>query len=240
VARVLAAGGYNIVVNGFGDSATIADAQRSIQEHGAETLYSSADMSKPAEIRQMVADAVARFGSIDVLVNNAGIQHTAPTESFPDDRWDAIIAINISAVFHASKAVIPQMRQSGWGRIINIASVHGLVGSANKVAYVAAKHGVVGLTKVLGTELAKDNITANAICPGWVLTPLVQQQIEARAAAHGTSVEDATKSLLGEKQPMHKFTTPEKLGKLALFLCSDDADTTTGAALSVDGAWSAI
>lgn len=241
IARSLAAEGYNLLLNGFGDLAEIDKLRESMaEEYGVKVIYSTADMSKPADIRAMVQDAVAQLGSIDVLVNNAGIQHTAPTEEFPDDRWDAIIAINMSAVFHASKAAIPHMKKQGWGRIINIASVHGLVGSANKVAYVAAKHGVVGMTKVMGIEVANDSITVNAICPGWVLTPLVKQQIEARAAQNGTTFEAETAALLGEKQPMTKFSTPEKLGALTVFLCSDAADTMTGGAISVDGAWSAV
>jgi len=241
IVRILARAGYNVVLNGFGDATEIEEIQRELTlAYQVGSLYSRADMSKPAEIRQMVADTVKRFGSVDVLINNAGIQHVSPTESFPDEKWDAIIAINMSAVFHASKAAIPHMKAQKWGRIINIASVHGLVGSKDKVAYVAAKHGVVGMTKVMGIELANDNVTVNAICPGWVLTPLVKQQIEARAKTNGTSVDAETVALLGEKQPMHKFTTPEKLGELCLFLCSDVADTTTGTTLSVDGAWSAI
>lgn len=241
IATALAAAGYNVMLNGFGDPTAIATLQATLAStYNVQTAHSAADMSQPAEIRQMVADAVAAFGSVDVLVNNAGIQFTAPTDEFPEDKWDAIIAVNMSSVFHASKAAIPHMKAGGWGRIINIASVHGLVASANKVAYVTAKHGVVGMTKVMAVETANEGITVNAICPGWVLTPLVKQQIQARADKNGTTFEEETDAMLGEKQPMRKFTTPDKLGALAVFLCSDAADTTTGASLSVDGAWSAI
>ena len=238
IATSLAAAGYNIMLNGFGDAAEIEKVKTGLaQKHGIKTAYSAADMSKPADIRQMVADTVEAFGSVDVLVNNAGIQFTALTEDFPDEKWDAIIAINLSAAFHASKAALPHMKKQKWGRIINIASAHGLVGSAQKVAYVAAKHGIIGMTKVVAIEAANDGVTCNAICPGWVLTPLVQKQIEDRAQKNGTSVEAEKAALLGEKQPMKQFTTPEHLGGLAVYLCSDNAETTTGTALSVDGGW---
>jgi 3-hydroxybutyrate dehydrogenase len=202
-----------------------------------KTSYSAADMSKPAEIRGMVAQAVSELGSADILVNNAGIQFTALVEEFPEDKWDAIIAINLSAAFHAAKAAIPIMRKAGWGRIINIASAHGLVGSEHKVAYVSAKHGLVGMTKVIGLETANQGITCNAICPGWVLTPLVKKQIEDRAVANGTSFDHEKDALLGEKQPMHQFTTPEYLGGLAVFLCSEAGSTLTGTTVSMDGGW---
>ena len=179
----------------------------------------------------------AAFGSVDILVNNAGIQYVAPIEQFPTERWDAIIAINLSATFHAIHEALPLMKAAKWGRIINIASTHGLVASAQKVAYVAAKHGIVGLTKVVGMECADTGVTCNAICPGWVLTPLVEKQIEDRAKKNGTTVEAEKAALLGEKQAMHKFTTPEHLGGLAVYLCSDNAETTTGTTLSVDGGW---
>jgi 3-hydroxybutyrate dehydrogenase len=238
IATSLAAAGYNIMLNGFGDAAEIEKVKVGLaQTHGVKTAYSPADMTKPADIRKMVADTVEAFGSVDVLVNNAGIQFTALTEDFPDEKWDAIIAINLSAAFHASKAALPHMKKQKWGRIINISSAHGLVGSPEKVAYVAAKHGIIGMTKVVALEAANDGITCNAICPGWVLTPLVQKQIEARAQANGTTVEAEKAALLGEKQAMHKFSTPEHLGGLAVYLCSDNAETTTGTALSVDGGW---
>jgi len=238
IATSLAAAGYNIMLNGFGDAAEIEKVKTSLaQKHGVKTAYSAADMSKPAEIRQMVTDTVEAFGSVDVLVNNAGIQFTALVEDFPDEKWDAIIAINLSAAFHASKAALPHMKKQKWGRIINIASAHGLVGSPQKVAYVAAKHGIIGMTKVIAIEAANDGVTCNSICPGWVLTPLVEKQIADRAKQNGTSIEKEKAALLGEKQPMKQFTTPEHLGGLAVYLCSDNAETTTGTSLSVDGGW---
>ena len=238
IATSLAAAGYNIMLNGFGDAAEIEKVKTGLAKtHGVKTAYSAADMSKPAEIHKLVADTVETFGSVDVVVNNAGIQFTALTEDFPDEKWDAIIAINLSAAFHATKAALPFMKKQKWGRIINIASAHGLVGSPQKVAYVAAKHGIVGMTKVVALEAANDGITCNAICPGWVLTPLVEKQIEDRAKKNGTTVEAEKAALLGEKQAMHKFTTPEHLGGLAVYLCSDNSETTTGTTLSVDGGW---
>jgi len=238
IATALAAQGAAIMLNGFGDAAAIDQLQRDLaREHGVKVGYSAADMSKPAQIREMVAETERSFGAADILVNNAGIQHVAPVESFPDDKWDAIIAINLSAAFHACKAAIPGMKRRGWGRIINIASAHGLVASGEKVAYVAAKHGIVGLSKVVAIECANAGITCNAICPGWVLTPLVQKQVEARAKERGQTVEQAKKELLAEKQPMLRFTTPENLGALAAFLCSEAAATMTGEALPMDGGW---
>jgi 3-hydroxybutyrate dehydrogenase len=194
-------------------------------------------MSKPAEIEAMVAQATAEFGRVDVLVNNAGVQFTAPVEEFPAAKWDWILAINLSAAFHAARAVLPQMRQRNWGRIINVASTHGLVGSMHKAAYVAAKHGILGLTKVVALETAVTGITCNAICPGWVLTPLVQKQIDDLAARDGISADAAKAKLLGEKQPSHEFATPEQIGALAAFLCSEAAAQVRGAAVPVDGAW---
>jgi 3-hydroxybutyrate dehydrogenase len=240
IATAFAGEGVNIMLNGFGDAAEIEQLCATLAEkHRVKVAYSGADMSKPAEIAQMVADTAAKLGSVDILVNNAGIQFVAPVESFPAEKWDAIIAINLSAAFHASKAAIPLMKKAGWGRIINIASAHGLVASPEKAAYVAAKHGLVGLTKVIGIENANNGITCNAICPGWVLTPLVQHQIEARAKESGKTVDQEMEALLGEKQPMLKFTTPESLGGLAVFLCGPASATTTGTALSMDGGWTA-
>lgn len=240
IAKVLAGAGANIVFNGFGDKAAIdalvADVAKT---YGVATSYSAADMSKPAEIAAMVREAEKTHGAVDILVNNAGIQFTALVEDFPDDKWDAIIAINLSASFHAIKAAIPGMKKRGFGRIINIASAHGLVASAQKIAYVAAKHGIVGMTKVVALEAAQSGVTCNAICPGWVHTPLVQKQIEAKAQEKGCSVEQATKDLLGEKEPSLRFTTPEELGGLALFLCSDAAQNMTGASIAADGGWTA-
>src|SRR5919199_897640 len=203
IAESLAAQGCNIMLNGFGDKAEIEKLQKDLAaKHKVKVTYSGADMSKPAEIRQMVADCVSQLGSIDILVNNAGIQFVAPVEEFPDDKWDAIIAINLSAAFHAVKAAIPHMKKKGWGRIINVSSAHGLVGSDGKAAYVAAKHGLIGFTKVVALDHANHGITSNAICPGWVLTPLVQKQIEDKAKQQGISVEQAKENLLKEKQPM--------------------------------------
>jgi 3-hydroxybutyrate dehydrogenase len=196
-------------------------------------------MSKPAEIRDMIAFAARELGSVDVLVNNAGIQHVAPVDEFPEEKWDAVIAINLSSAFHATKAALPLMKKKGWGRIINIASAHGLVASAQKVAYVAAKHGILGLTKVTALETAETGITANAICPGWVLTPLVQKQIDDRAAREGIPAAKAKLDLVSEKQPSKEFVTPEQLGGVAVFLCSSAADQIRGSSFSVDGGWTA-
>lgn len=240
IATTLAAQGCDVMLNGFGDRGTIDRMERELRErHGIKVAYSPADMAKPDQIRELTAEARGKLGPIDILVNNAGIQHVAPVEEFPDDEWNAIIAINLSAAFHATKATLPAMKQRKWGRIINIASAHGLVASGGKAAYVAAKHGLVGLTKVVAIETANDGITCNAICPGWVLTPLVQQQIEARTKTAHMSFEAAKEELLREKQPMLQFTTPQQIGALATFLCGDEAATVTGAALSVDGGWTA-
>ena len=238
IASALAAEGCDVMLNGFGDSAAIEKSRAGLAEkHGVRVGYSAADMSKPAEIRELVADTVREFGAVDILANNAGIQHVAKIVDFPEERWDAVITINLSAAFHASKAALPHMIAKKWGRIVNIASAHGLVASGEKAAYVAAKHGLVGLTKVTAIETANQGITCNAICPGWVLTPLVQQQIAARARAQGIPVEQAREDLVREKQPMLDYTTPEKIGALAVFLCGDAASTITGAALSIDGGW---
>ncbi len=238
LAHALAAQGANIVFNGFGDAAQIVKLQDdTTRQYGVETSYHNADMSKPAEIEAMMRFAADKFGAIDVLVNNAGIQHVANIEDFPVQKWDAIIAINLTSAFHTTRLALPQMKARNWGRIINIASAHGLVGSAQKSAYVAAKHGIVGLTKVTALETAPTGITCNAICPGWVLTPLVQKQVDARAAQEGLSNDAAKKSLLAEKQPSGEFVTPEQLGGLAVFLCSDAANQVRGVAWNVDGGW---
>ena len=238
IANALAAQGCDIVMNGFGDPAGIEALRAGLAErHGVRALYLPADMGKPAEIRGLVAEAARRLDSVDILINNAGIQHVAPIVDFPEERWDAVIGVNLSAAFHASKAALPLMIVRGWGRIINIASAHGLVASADKAAYVSAKHGLVGLTKVAAIENANHGITCNAICPGWVLTPLVEQQIEARARDQGIAVDQAREDLVREKQPMLDYTTPEKIGALAVFLCGEAASTITGAALSIDGGW---
>jgi 3-hydroxybutyrate dehydrogenase len=240
VARALAAQGADIVLNGFGPAADIEALRAGLaKEHSVRVHYDGADLARPAEVRRLVEKTVAEFGRLDILVNNAGIQHTAPIEEFPDERWDAVIALNLSAVFHATKAALPQMKARDWGRIINIASAHGLVASVNKAAYIAAKHGVVGLTKVTALETARTRVTCNAICPGWVLTPLVQKQIDAIAANGGLSAEDARIKLLAEKMPSVEFVTPGDIGALTVFLCSDAAAQFRGAALPIDGGWTA-
>jgi len=240
IAHALAAEGANIVMNGFGPKDEIEKLRAEIEsKFGVKAIYNGADMTKPAEIAGLIDAAVKAFGGVGVLVNNAGIQFVASIEDFPEDKWNAIIAINLSAAFHATKFAIPHMRQAKWGRIINIASAHGLVASPQKVAYVAAKHGIVGMTKVAGIELANSGVTCNAICPGWVLTPLVQKQIEDRAKENGTSVEKETTALVSEKQASHQFSTPEQIGGLAVFLCSPAADNITGTHVSIDGGWTA-
>jgi 3-hydroxybutyrate dehydrogenase len=237
-ARTLAQAGCNMMLNGFGDKAEIEKKRTGLEkEFGIKALYSPADMSKPAEISAMIGETEKNLGSLDVLVNNAGIQHVANIEDFPIEKWDTVIAINLSSSFHTIRAAVPGMKKRKWGRIINIASAHGLVASGQKVAYVAAKHGLVGMTKVVAIETANAGITCNAICPGWVLTPLVQKQIDDRAKASGKSVREEEIALLSEKQPMHKFTTPESIGALAVFLASDAAATITGSAYSIDGGW---
>ena len=238
IARALAGAGARVMLNGFGDPEQI-QAQRAglAQEFGVEVAYHPADMSRPEQIHAMVSDTQQQLGSVDILVNNAGIQHTCPIENFPAERWNAILAINLSSAFHAIQAALPGMRASNWGRIINIASVHGLVASVDKSAYVAAKHGLLGLTKAVALETAKSGITCNAVCPGWVLTPLVQKQIDARAQRDGLTEEEAKTALLGEKQPSGEFATPEQIGAICVFLCSSAAAQMRGAALPVDGAW---
>ena len=238
IARALAKDGANVMMNGFGDKAAIDKERSAIErEFGVKVAYSAADMSKTAEIAEMVGATEKQFGALDVLVNNAGIQHVANIEDFPIEKWDTIIAINLSSSFHTIRAAVPGMKARKWGRIINIASAHGLVASGQKVAYVAAKHGIVGLTKVVAIETANAGITCNAICPGWVLTPLVQQQVDARAKEQGISNEESKVKLVSEKQPMHEFTKPENIGALAVFLASDAAETITGSAYSIDGGW---
>ncbi len=236
IAQSLARQGARIVVNGFGD---VDGARRAIESLGVQTLYHGADMSKVDQIEEMMAHITQQWGPVDILVNNAGIQHVAPIEGFSTERWDAVIAINLSSAFHTTRLALPAMQAANWGRIINVASVHGLVASAQKAAYVAAKHGLVGLTKVTALENATRNITCNAICPGWVLTPLVQKQVDAKAQAQGISNEEATKQLLGEKEPSMQFTTPEELGELAVFFCSAAAHNVRGVAWNMDGGWAA-
>jgi len=240
IARALAAAGCNVMLNGFGEASSIERVRKQIAaEFGVKEAFNPADLSKPEEVVQLVEAATRELGHVDILVNNAGIQHTAPVESFPPDRWDAIIAINLSANFHAIRAVIPQMRKRNWGRIINIASTHGLVASAEKSAYVAAKHGVLGLTKVVALETAQTGVTCNAICPGWVLTPLVERQISDRATRERISIDQAKIDLLSEKQPSLEFATPDQIAAMTVFLCSESASQIRGAALPVDGGWTA-
>ena len=240
IAEALARNGAAVMLNGLGPAGEIERLRSDLaQRHGVPVEFHAADMTRPDEIRDLIATAERRFGRVDVLVNNAGIQHVDPIEAFPAERWDAVIAINLSAAFHAVAAALPGMRARGWGRIVNIASAHGLVASAGKAAYVAAKHGLVGLTKVVGLETAGSGITCNAVCPGWVLTPLVERQIESRAGERGVSIEAARRDLLGEKQPSGQFVTPAQIGELVIFLCSEAAGQMTGAALAIDGGWTA-
>jgi 3-hydroxybutyrate dehydrogenase len=238
IARALGAQGASVMLNGFGDAREIERLRAGLaSELGIRVAFDGADISQPGKVRDMVAAAARELGGVDILVNNAGIQHTAPVDQFPDERWDAVIAINLSSNFHAVKAALPHMKRRNWGRIVNIASAHGLVASVHKAAYVAAKHGVLGLTKTVALETAATGITCNAICPGWVLTPLVQKQIEDRAAREGIPAERARAELLAEKQPSGQFATPEQIGALAVFLCSEAAAQIRGAALPVDGGW---
>jgi len=239
IAKALAAQGAHIVLNGFGDVDGPKAEIAKVAALGVQLGYHEADMSKPTEIEAMIQYATATFRGVDILVNNAGIQHVARVENFPVERWDAIIAINLSSAFHATRLALPAMQAKNWGRIINVASVHGLVASAEKSAYVAAKHGVIGLTKVTALENATTGVTCNAICPGWVLTPLVQKQLDAKAATLKISNAEATKLLLGEKEPSMQFTTPEELGALAVFFCSPAGNNVRGVAWNMDGGWAA-
>ncbi len=238
IAEQFASAGVNVVLNGFGPTDEIEALRAGLAErHSVQVRYHGADMTQPEQIRSLIDWTTAELGRVDVLVNNAGIQHTAPVQEFPADRWDAILAINLSSAFHAIQAALPQMLERDWGRIINIASVHGLVASIHKAAYVAAKHGLVGLTKVVALETARSGVTCNAICPGWVLTSLVQKQIDALAQQEGLSREEAQMRLLGAKQPSQNFATPEQIGQMALWLCSEHALQIRGASLTVDGGW---
>lgn len=239
IATSLAEAGASIMLNGFGEPDAIAAARKQVAATGARVGYHGADMTRPKEIAELIKAATRELGAVDVLVNNAGIQHVAPLQDFPDEQWERIISINLSSAFYASKAVLPQMLARNWGRIINIASAHGLVASPNKSAYVAAKHGIVGLTKAVALETAETGITCNAICPGWVLTPLVEKQIRARAAAAGANYEKAKLDLVSEKHPSKEFVTPEQLAAMALFLCSPGADQIRGQAYAIDGGWTA-
>ncbi len=240
IATAFARQGMNLMLNGFGDRREIGELCRKLSDnHGVEVCYSDADMSRPEQIEAMVEQARRAFDRVDVLVNNAGIQHVQPVDEFPADKWDAILAINLSSAFHTIRHCLGDMKAQGWGRVINLASAHGLVASPYKSAYVAAKHGMVGLTKAVALEVAEQGITVNAICPGYVLTPLVEKQIPDTARARGLSEEAVKREVLLKAQPTKKFVTVEQLGEMALFLCSDAAASITGAALPVEGGWTA-
>ncbi|MEY2781538.1 MAG: D-beta-hydroxybutyrate dehydrogenase [Pseudomonadota bacterium] len=234
IALKLAQKGANLVLNGFGDA---NEPLAQIKAHGVDAIHHPADMTQVAQIEDMMKTAAQKFGRVDILVNNAGIQHVSPVEDFSTERWDAVIAINLTSAFHTTRLAVPAMRAANWGRIINIASAHGLVASVNKSAYVASKHGIVGLTKVVALETATTGVTCNAICPGWVLTPLVQKQIDAKAQALGISNEEASRQLLSEKEPSLSFTSPEELGELAVFFCSSAGQNVRGVAWNMDGGW---
>jgi 3-hydroxybutyrate dehydrogenase len=240
IAEAFGRAGANIVLNGFGDAMQIEKTRSELaQRTNAKIVYSPADMGRPRAIEQMIRQTVDTFGAVDIMVNNAGIQHVAPLESFPEEKWDAILAINLSSAFHATKMVLPLMRKKGWGRVINVASAHALVASPYKAAYVAAKHGVLGLTKVTALETAEDGITCNAICPGYVRTPLVEQQIDDQARAHGISRDKVITDVLLKNQPNKRFVEVAELAALALFLCTDNGASVTGVALPMDGGWTA-
>jgi 3-hydroxybutyrate dehydrogenase len=238
VAEALGHAGCNIVVNGMGDPEKINQLLKHLASRfSAGVFYHRADLSRVEDCEALVRDTQQQFGSVDILVNNAGIQHVAPVEQFPPEKWDAILAINLSAAFHTARTALPLMRGQGWGRIVNIASVHGLVASTHKAAYVAAKHGLIGLTKVIALEVANENITCNAICPGFVLTPLIEQQLADRVQDGNIDLEEAKRELLKEKQPSGQFVTVEQIAALALFLCGEESASINGAALPIDGGW---
>jgi 3-hydroxybutyrate dehydrogenase len=238
MAKAFAAQGANVVLNGFGPGEEIEKLRAQMAaEHGVQVSYSAADMSKAAEIEAMVAQALRTFGAVDILVNNAGIQHVAAIESFPVDKWDAILAINLSSSFHTIRTALPRMKEQGWGRIVNIASAHGLIASPFKSAYIAAKHGLVGLTKTVALETAGQGITCNAICPGWVLTPLVEKQIDDQARVHGMPREEVIPKVILDRQPSKQFVKIEEVAATAVFLCTEGAASITGTSVSVDGGW---
>jgi 3-hydroxybutyrate dehydrogenase len=240
IARALAEEGANVLLNGFGDAAEIERTRAAVAaDFSVSAIYSPADMSKPDQVAAMIGQAERELGAVDILVNNAGIQHVAPIEAFPPEKWDAIIAINLTAAFHAIRAAVPGMKGRKWGRIINTASAHSLVASPFKSAYVAAKHGLVGLTKTVALELAAEGVTVNCISPGYVWTPLVERQIPDTMAARGLSREEVIRDVLLEAQPTKEFVTVEQVAALAVFLCSDAASQITGANLSIDGGWTA-
>src|SRR5882724_11974211 len=240
IAREFAKQGTNLVLNGFGNAQEIETLRAGLaKEHRIEVIYSPADLSKPADIEQMIKLAESKFGGVDILVNNAGIQFVSPIEEFPVEKWDAILAINLSGAFHATRLVVPYMKKKKWGRIINMSSAHGLVASPFKAAYVAAKHGLLGLTKTVALETAEVGITVNAICPGYVMTPLVQKQIPETAKTRGSTEEQVIKDVLLHAQPTRQFVTTEQIGALSVFLCSGAAASMTGAALPIEGGWTA-
>lgn len=240
VAKGLAGQGADVVLNGFGDAAAVEAVRADIEKtYGVRAFYNGANLAEESGVRGLIRDSVEKAGKVDILVNNAGVQHTAPAQDFPIEQWNLIMALMLSAPFIAIQEVLPVMRQHGWGRIVNIASVHGLVASVNKAAYVSAKHGLIGLTKVVALESAREPITCNAICPGWVHTPLVQKQIDAIAARDGISNDDAKFRLLSEKQPSAEFVTPENIAAMVVFLCSAHAGQMRGSAWVQDGGWTA-
>jgi 3-hydroxybutyrate dehydrogenase len=240
IAHAFAAQGINLVINGLGDANEIEALRQDLSAtYKVQVLYHPADMTKPSMIEDMIATTHKHFGRLDILVNNAGIQHVAPVEEFPVDKWDQIIAINLSSAFHTIRCAIPHMKQSGWGRIINISSIHGMVASPFKTAYNSAKHGIMGLTKTVALEVAQNNITVNAICPGYVRTPLVEKQIAAQAVTRGISEADVINTVMLTPQPTKKFTTVEQIGDFCVFLCSDSASNITGSTLPMDGGWTA-
>ncbi|EDV22399.1 uncharacterized protein TRIADDRAFT_28580 [Trichoplax adhaerens] len=239
IARTLAKNGANIVINGFGEKQVIDKIVEELQGYGVQAAHHPANMLRSNEIKEMIQFTIETFGSVDILINNAGIQHVSPIEDFPDQTWENIIAINLSAAFYTMKEAMPSMKKSNWGRIINIASVHGLVASVGKTGYCAAKHGLVGLTKVVALETAEAEITCNAICPGFVLTPLIEQQIENIAKKENISITESQHRLLADKQPAKQFVKTKDLGELVLFLCSDAGRLMTGASLTMDGGWTA-
>lgn len=240
MAYALAKAGCNVMLNGLGDAAAIESERAKMErDTGSKILFNGADMTKPDQIEAMIKETKEKFGSLDIIVNNAGVQHVAPIDEFPPEKWDQIIAINLTSAFHMTRLALPYMKQAGWGRIVNLASAHALVASPYKSAYVAAKHGIAGLTKTVALEVAQQNITVNAICPGYVKTPLVDKQIGDQAKTRGISEEDVIKNVILGAQPTKKFTTVEDVGALAVFLCTDAAQNITGAILPIDGGWTA-
>jgi len=238
IARSFAAEGSNIMLNGLGDAAEIEKLRAGIEaDFKVKAVYSPADMTRPAEIADMIGQARRELGSVDVLINNAGIQYVAPVDEFPPEKWDQIIAVNLTAAFHTTRAAVPMMKANRWGRIINIASAHGLIASPFKSAYIAAKHGIVGLTKTVALETAEQGITCNAICPGWVITPMIDKQIDAQAAAHKMPRDDVIRKVILEKQPTKEFVKIEEVAALAIFLAGDAAASITGTSMSIDGGW---